>query len=88
MAGTEPGALNNPMGIAFDQARGRVVVADTFNDRVQVFSPKGELLCILGSRGVKDGEFRYPFGVAVDKDGNIYVADKYNNRVQRFNRVE
>jgi DNA-binding beta-propeller fold protein YncE len=31
-----------------------------------------------------DGSFRFPTGIAIDKDGNVYVADSWNNRIQKF----
>jgi len=37
-----------------------------------------------GSYGGGDGQFREPYGVAVDAEGNVYVADSNNNRIQRF----
>jgi tripartite motif-containing protein 71 len=37
-----------------------------------------------GSTGTGDGEFDWPWGVAVDTEGNIYVADGNNNRIQKF----
>ena len=37
-----------------------------------------------GSQGAGDGQFFYPMGVAVDGAGNVYVADTYNHRVQKF----
>jgi DNA-binding beta-propeller fold protein YncE len=38
----------------------------------------------LGSRGSGDSQFCYPYDVAVDKSGNIYVADSGNHRIQEF----
>ncbi|MBX7253381.1 MAG: SMP-30/gluconolactonase/LRE family protein [Candidatus Promineofilum sp.] len=38
-----------------------------------------------GSEGSGDGQFYYPLGVAVDAAGNVYVADAYNYRIQKFN---
>ena len=37
-----------------------------------------------GSFGSGDGQFNFPNGVAVDPSGNVYVADAYNNRIQKF----
>ena len=34
--------------------------------------------------GSGDGQFFYPFGIAVDMTGNVYVADSHNNRIQKF----
>jgi DNA-binding beta-propeller fold protein YncE len=39
----------------------------------------------LGSHGQGDGEFSSPQGIAVDIEGNIYVADSSNFRIQKFN---
>lgn len=84
-AGDGPGQFANGLnGVAYDRENGRVVVADSRNDRVQVFSKDGEFLCSFGKTGTAPGEFRFPCGVAVDAKGDIYVADKYNHRVQKF----
>ncbi len=37
-----------------------------------------------GTRGGKEGQFRYPSGIAVDNTENVYVVDRYNNRIQKF----
>lgn len=41
---------------------------------------------IIGQEGVEDGEFSSPTGIAVDKDGNIYVADTDNHSIQKFDK--
>ena len=38
-----------------------------------------------GAMGSGDGQFAYPYGVAVDSSGNVYVTDMNNNRIQKFN---
>ncbi|MBP9502484.1 MAG: hypothetical protein KBF17_10020 [Candidatus Promineofilum sp.] len=40
--------------------------------------------CKDGLPGSGDGQFSYPYGVAVDGAGNVYVADTYNHRIQKF----
>jgi len=65
-------------------ADGTVYVADTENDRIQRFSATGQFLGKWGSQGSSDGQFDYPYGVAVAPDGTVYVADYGNNRIQRF----
>jgi DNA-binding beta-propeller fold protein YncE len=57
-------------------------VADWRNDRIQKFDATGHYLASWGTSGQGDGEFNRPSGVAVDREGNIYVADWGNERVQ------
>ena len=59
-------------------------MADWRNDRIQKFGPDGQFLMKFGSSGKGDGEFDRPTGVAVDKEGIIYVADWRNDRLQVF----
>ena len=54
-------------------------------DRIQKFDPDGIFLWGKGSYGSGDGYFSYPNGVAVDGQGNVYVADTDNDRIQKFN---
>ena len=44
----------------------------------------GAFIRAWGVRGSGDGELRFPFGLAVDALGNVYVADTFNGRVQKF----
>jgi len=79
----EMGVFWGPRAIAFTPD-GNLLVTDTGNKRVQVFSPDGEAITQFGGAGVEDGYFDEPVGIAVDADGNIYVADTWNRRVQKF----
>jgi tripartite motif-containing protein 71 len=86
--GVQNGTFKNPEGIAVDQ-QGNVYVADTGNDRIQKFSANfsgnGTFLTKWGKHGVKpDSRFNAPEGIAVDQQGNVYVADTNNNRIQKF----
>jgi DNA-binding beta-propeller fold protein YncE len=88
-AGLGPGEFNDPRGVATDGA-GNVYVADHGNNRVQKFSPDGHFIAKWGrnggdgSAGTGNGEFHLPRGLAVDRAGDVFVADKSNNRIQEF----
>jgi phage tail-like protein len=86
-AGSEPRQLRGPRGLAL--ARGSLVIADTENHRVQVFSPSPYALIQLWGRvnaAPGDGplEFRWPWGVAVDQCSHVYVVDRGNRRVEKI----
>jgi sugar lactone lactonase YvrE len=51
---------------------------------VAAVQPPLEFLAQWGSLGSGDGQFSKPHGVAVDRAGNVYVADTYNHRIQKF----
>jgi len=78
--------LGSPSGVAVDT--NYIYVADTFNNRVQIFnrSTRAYVATIgSGEWGSRNDAFKAPFDVAVDSAGNIYVADFWNMRVQQFN---
>jgi DNA-binding beta-propeller fold protein YncE len=81
-AGTDPGEFNGPAGLALDTA-GNVYVADSLNDRVQVFDQNGAFLRQWGGPGTGDGEFDELYGIAVD-GSDVYVTDYQNTRVEKF----
>lgn len=84
-AGSEPGELRDPAGIAVD-GDGLVYVVDHGNDRIQKFTSAGEFLSGWGSSGAGEGQFRIPHGIAADASGRILVADDGSARVQVFTR--
>ena len=78
----------NPIGVAVDSS-GNVYVADTMNNRIRKVTPEGLVSTLAGStKGYADGvgtgaQFDFPYGVAVDSSGNIYVADTDNQRIRK-----
>ncbi|MES4792607.1 MAG: hypothetical protein C4321_06110 [Chloroflexota bacterium] len=62
----------------------RLYVCDFGNNKIVVFSPQGQFLTEFGGPGREEGRFDEPWGVNVDRDGFIYVADTRNDRVQKF----
>jgi uncharacterized protein (TIGR03663 family) len=81
--GASPGQFAEPRGLAAD-ARGNFYVADTKNNRVQVFDTNGSFLRSFGAAGSGDGQLKEPCGVAVEADGSVVVADTWNHRIARF----
>ena len=69
--GSGDGQLNIPYGVALDAA-GNIYVADSGNQRVQVFNSQGNFLFKFASPA-----FDPPIGVALDASGNIFVTDYY-----------
>ncbi len=85
-----------PTGITTD-ASGNIYVADYMNHRIRKITPNGVVSTLAGSGaiGVAGGgyaeglatiqaQFKFPTGVAVDKQGNIYVADQGNHRIRKI----
>ena len=75
------GQLQHPSSIAIDVDI--VYVAEYGHHRVSVFS-EGKFLKSFGAMGEAQGQFNGPYGVAVDANGFVLVADQSNNRVQIF----
>jgi len=73
-----------PSGLAFT-SDGKIIVADDFNHRIQIYNQDGTLLQSFGEKGSAPGQFCYPKGIALDDEGQIYVADCWNHRIQVFN---
>jgi arabinan endo-1,5-alpha-L-arabinosidase len=83
--------FSSPIGIARD-ASGVLYVADAMNHTIRKITSNGIVSTIAGSAGVAgftDGtgaaaRFNFPSGIAVDGNGNIYVADTTNNLIRKI----
>jgi len=82
---TRPGPpFNMPTNLAIAPS-GDLYVTDGYgNARVHKFSADGKLLFSWGSAGSGPGEFNLPHGIAIDRRGRVYVADRENSRIQIF----
>ncbi|MCH8623069.1 gluconolaconase [Undibacterium sp. TS12] len=83
-------AFNTPSGMVID-GKGNLLVADTANHAIRCISADGVVTTVAGNGkpGYQDGpagqaQFNGPVGVTVDKTGNIYVADTYNDRIRKI----
>ncbi len=86
--GQEPrpqwGTFNRPADIAWDKA-GNIYVADGYgNSRVVKVDKNGRWQKTWGSRGTEPGQFNILHTIASDADGNIYIGDRTNRRIQVF----
>ena len=106
IVGAGGGEFDEPKDIVV-APNGTVYVSDNVNNRIQVFTEKGEFIavfgwgvtnekaefevctkaseCKIGKTGGGAGEMNGPIGVALDANGNLWVADRSNNRVDEFN---
>lgn len=82
--------FRKPAGLALD-GNGNVIIADAGNNRIRRMTPQGRVSTLAGSRasGKRDGSrganstFRDPEGVAVDRNGDVLVADTINQTIRR-----
>jgi sugar lactone lactonase YvrE len=86
-------SFNNPRGVTVD-AFGNIYVADHGNHKIRKITPAGTVSTLAGSGtlGSTDGigtaaSFRFPHSVAVDVFGNVYVADKSNNKIRKITKA-
>lgn len=78
-----PGTLQNPRGVAVRATR--MLVADDQHHRVAAFDTGGHLLASIGAgQGAGPGQLNFPYGVAIDPQGRVFVADDMNQRIVRY----
>jgi len=84
-------ALGSPASVAVDSA-GNIFIADDANHRVRKVAPNGVITTVAGN-GVAGSSgdnipavsaaLNHPIGVALDAAGNLYITDRFNNRVRK-----
>ncbi|MCH4562420.1 6-bladed beta-propeller [Halomonas sp. EGI 63088] len=81
------GWLTTVTGIATGP-EGRVLSADFYNDRVQVFTAEGRFLNTFGETGNGPGQLHHAIALDVAPDGTVFVADFQNNRIEKWRPVD
>ena len=91
--GSLPGQCRVPRGLAWHALRNALIVADSGNHRIQLLSPEDmQVIGIWGQAdpfgtprpGAAAGELNTPTSLAADPEGNVFVVDSGNQRVERF----
>jgi len=86
--------LNLPSGVVLD-GKGNIFISDRSNNRIRVIDSKGKIRTYAGNgrdgfRGDNGPALKAnidkPFGITLDRKGNLYIADRRNNRVRKVNR--
>lgn len=85
--------FDGPLAVAIDK-NDNIFIADAYNDRIRKISKDGLVTTIAGTgaSGFRDGEgssasFDTPSGVAVDKEGNVFVADTGNRAIRKISTL-
>ena len=82
-----------PYDVAYEASTGNLYVADYGNDNIRKVTPEGRVTTVAGNAGEGGGfadgtgtaaQFDNPSGLEVDANGNVYVADLFNDRIRRI----
>jgi len=78
--GEENSEFKHPLGVAVSPIDGFIYVADSWNNRIQVFDDSG--VFVKSVEKVDQIEFHYPYSIHIDKKGRIYVSDQSLVRIK------
>ncbi len=89
VSGSDNSHFNQPRSVAIDPTNGNILVADSFNYRVQVFDSSYNYVTTIGGNGSgsANNQFSRIDYINVDSTGKLYVGDRFNHRVQVFSNA-
>ena len=89
-------SLNGPLGVSFDTV-GNLYIADTFNSRIRKVAIGTGIITTIAGNGTAGfsgdngpaaaASIYYPYNVAADSAGNLFIADNGNNRIRKVDAV-
>ena len=74
----------SPFGAAVNHRSRKVYICDRQNNRIQMMNADLTFFSSFGSQGSGNGQFNYPWDIAFDSTGNVYVADSFDYCIQVF----
>jgi DNA-binding beta-propeller fold protein YncE len=80
--GGSTGKMSRPKSLVVDEKKKALYVVDYMRHTVLIFDLGGRFMYEFGGMGTGPGWFQYPVGLALNKEGNLIVADLFNQRVQ------
>jgi len=80
--GGSTGKMSRPRGLAIDEKRKAVFVADYMRHTILIYDMGGRYMYEFGGLGYSPGWFRYPTRLALNGEDQLFVADLFNSRVQ------
>lgn len=83
--GDQPQHMFKPQGVSAD-ANGNIYVTDTGNNRLQKFTPHGDIISFIGGFGWEREQFQLPIDLVVYNSLDIYIADLENSRIERYDK--
>ncbi|MBU1139989.1 MAG: NHL repeat-containing protein [Proteobacteria bacterium] len=83
--GGSTGKMSRPKCLVVDEKKKALYVVDYMRHTILIFDLGGKFMYEFGGMGTGPGWFQYPVGLALNKQGNLIVADLFNQRVQILN---
>lgn len=78
--------LLRPSAVRINEEQTSFWVCDYLNHKLKLYDMDGNYITSLGKLGSEEGCFKYPNDIYISEDGNLFISDSKNNRVQIFDK--